>query len=140
MSGKHDLRRVGLLCALGLVLTGGWGEVRAQLREYAKVEPNVDPDASKMEFDVNIEQSDNIPPNIVLSSDARRGFTAYAGSGGVLAFSMDDGKILARIQTGGKPQFATPLPDGKTILVTSTWDNRIFRIDMDAIALTATYT
>ncbi len=91
-------------------------------------------------FDVNVDQADNVSPNIVFSADSTVGFVAYAGSGTVLAFSPQTGKVLQRIDTGGHPVSATPLADGKTLAVVSALENRIFLIDMAALRLQSTYT
>jgi len=91
-------------------------------------------------FDYNNNQSDQVSPNIIFSSDSKIGYVAYTGSGVVVAFSAQTGQILARIKTGGNPTFATPLLDGKTLAVVSAFDNRLFLIDMVAFKLQDTYT
>src|SRR5258706_5603043 len=115
---------VGSLLCLAAVAGGaeGW----AQKRVFARVEPNPSDAADKLTFDVNVDGTDNIAPNIVLSADGKRGFVSYTGSGTVLAFSMETGEILARIKTGGKPAFATLLPDNRSLLIASVIDNKIF--------------
>ncbi len=94
-----------------------------------------------LSFDVNYQSlTDNISPNVVFSPDSKIGFVPYAGTGIVVAFSTDTGAVLGRIVTGGKPQFITPLPDGKTLAVVSVLDNKIFIIDGSSLSLKATYT
>ncbi len=95
---------------------------------------------SLLTFDVNRDPSDNVSPNIVFSADSKVGFAPYTGSGVVLAFSPETGEGLKRIQTGGRPAFATPLGDGKTLAVVSVWEDKIFLIDMEALELRTTYT
>ncbi len=112
----------------------------AQLRVYGKVDPNTGDPEVKLEFDVNLETTDNVAPNIVFSSDGTRGYVAYAGSGTVLGFSTATGEIVARIATGGKPSAATPLPDGRTIALVSVAENRVFLVDIEADTVVATYT
>jgi len=94
---------------------------------------------SLLTFDVNLNASDNIAPNIVMSSDSRTGFVAYTGSGVVVAFSTATGEVLKKIETGGHPASATATPDGKTLAVVSVLENRIFLIDMEALTLKSTY-
>jgi hypothetical protein len=92
-------------------------------------------------FDINYQStSDNVSPNIVFSADSKTGFVAYAGSGTVLAFSAETGAVIKRIVTGGKPEFITALQDGRSLAVVSVLDNRVFIIDMQDLALKATYT
>jgi sugar lactone lactonase YvrE len=112
-----------------------WG----QLRVYGKVDPNTGDPEQKMIFDVNLDSSDNVAPNIVFTSDGTRGYVAYAGSGTILGFSTANGQITARIVTGGKPSASTLLPDGHTIAVVSTQDSRIFLVDMDTDSVVGTY-
>jgi N-acetylneuraminic acid mutarotase len=91
-------------------------------------------------FDINERStSDNVSPSIAISPDSKVGFAPYTGSGVVVAFSMETGEVLAKIATGGKPAFMTPLPDGKTLAVVSVLDNKIFLIGMDTLSLRATY-
>src|SRR5439155_778949 len=91
-------------------------------------------------FDVNILTTDNISPDIVFSPDSTRGFVSYTGSGTVVCFSAVTGEIVKRIETGGKPVFATLLPDGQTLAVVSALDNRIFLIGTDTLELRSTFT
>jgi deoxycytidylate deaminase len=91
-------------------------------------------------FDVNSDNSDNVSPNIVFSSDSKRGFVSYTGSGTVLIFSAVTGQVLNTIATGGYPTFITPLSDGHTLAVVSALDNKIFLIDANTAQLTATLT
>ena len=92
-------------------------------------------------FDMNYQStSDNVSPNIVFSADSKTGFVSYAGSGTVLAFSAETGAVIKRIVTGGKPEFITPLQDGRSLAVVSVLDNRIFIIDMQDLVLKNTYT
>ncbi len=91
-------------------------------------------------FDVNLLTTDNISPDIVFSPDSTRGFVSYTGSGTVVCFSAVTGEILKRIETGGKPVFATLLPDGQTLAVVSALDNRIFLIGTDTLELRSTFT
>ncbi len=92
-------------------------------------------------FDTNYQStSDNVSPNIVFSADSKTGFVAYAGSGTVLAFSAENGAVIKRIVTGGKPEFITPLQDGRSLAVVSVLDNKVFIIDMQDLALKTTYT
>jgi deoxycytidylate deaminase len=92
-------------------------------------------------FDVNFQATtDNVYPNIVFSPDSKTGYVPYAGSGVVLAFSATTGAEIKRIQTGGKPAWITPAPDGKTLVVVSALDNKIFVIDAANLSVRATYT
>jgi N-acetylneuraminic acid mutarotase len=92
-------------------------------------------------FDVNFRaSSDNVYPSIVFSSNSKIGFVPYTGSGVVLAFSAETGAELKRIQTGGEPIWMTLLPDGKSLMVISALDNKVFIIDVASLALRATYT
>jgi DNA-binding beta-propeller fold protein YncE len=108
------------------MLAGFAGEARGQKRVFARVEPQ------SLSFDVNINGSDNIAPNIIFSADGKRGFVAYTGSGVILMFSSQDGEILNRIQTGGKPYYITPLADQRSLAAVSVQDNRVFVIDPDS--------
>ncbi len=90
-------------------------------------------------FDTNSEPSDNVAPNIVFSADSEIGFVSYTGSGTVVAFSPRTGAVLGKIGTGGYPTYITPLPDGKRLAVVSAFDNRIFIVGVDTLALQATY-
>lgn len=93
-----------------------------------------------MLFDVNFQSSgDDIAPNIFFSADSKKGFVPYAGSGAVLVFSPENGELLGRIQTGGKPNRITPLPGGD-IAVVSALDNKIFIIDTNSLSVRSTYT
>jgi hypothetical protein len=96
--------------------------------------------AKLLSFDVNLDISDDISPNIVFSADSKRGFVAYTGSGIVLVFSTVTGEVLSSIATGGEPTFITPLADGRTLAVVSAFDNRIFLIDMNSAQLISTLT
>lgn len=140
MSGQHFIRRIALLTALSLSVFGCATQVSAQQRVFAKMEPNRDNPPNPLVFDINIDASDNVAPNIVITRDNLHAFVAYAGSGAVISFSLETGDVLTRIDTGGKPQFATMLPDQRRLLVMSVLDNRIFLIDMDTSTLLATYT
>ena len=95
--------------------------------------------AGLLTFDVNLSAGDNIAPNLVMSNDSRTGFVAYTGSGVVIAFSTATGEVLKKIETGGHPASATATPDGKTLVVVSVLDSRIFLIDMQALTLKSTY-
>ncbi len=91
-------------------------------------------------FDVNERSTaDNISPNIVFSADSRVGFVPYTGSGVVVAFSPKTGTVLAKIATGGRPAFITPLMDGRSLGVVSVLDDRIFIVGADTLSLRATY-
>jgi hypothetical protein len=94
--------------------------------------------AQLLSFDYNSDTTDNIPPNIVFSSDSSKGFVSYPGSGAVLVFSPATGAVLKTIQTGGMPFDITPLPDNRTLAVVSVFDNKIFLIDMNSLQVTAT--
>ncbi len=97
--------------------------------------------AGLLSFDTNYQStSDNVSPNIVFSADSKTGFVAFAGSGTVLVFSAETGAVIKRIVTGGKPEFITPLQDGRSLAVVSVLDNRIFVIDMQDLVVKATYT
>ncbi len=91
-------------------------------------------------FDINLDRTDNVSPNILFTSDSKTGFVAYTGSGIVVAFSPQTGQILKRIVTGGFPSFATPLRDGRTLAFVSAFNNQIFLIDTVNLSLQATYT
>jgi WD40 repeat protein len=132
-------RVIARSCSVLIVLFLASVSARAQKHVFAKVEPNAGDPAVKLTFDVNVDATDNIAPNIVLSRDGKTGFVAYAGSGTVLVFSMETGDILGRTKTGGKPAFAARLPDDKTLAVVSAVDNKIFTIDMQSYALLSTY-
>jgi len=96
--------------------------------------------AALLSFDVNFQSpNDNISPSIVFSPDSKIGFVPYTGSGVVVAFSPDTGRVLKRIETGGFPTFMTPLPDGRSLAIVSVLDNRIFMLDMQDLELKATY-
>jgi len=90
-------------------------------------------------FDTNLSASDNIPPNIVFSADSRIGWVPYTGSGTVVAFSAQTGKVLKRIHTGGYPVSSTLLLDGKSLALVSALSNKIFIIDTTAFSLKAEY-
>jgi len=90
-------------------------------------------------FDTNQSASDNNPPNIVFSADSSIGWVPYTGSGTVLAFSAQTGKVLKRIDTGGYPNEATLLPDGKSLAVVSALSNKIFIIDITTFTLKTEY-
>jgi hypothetical protein len=97
---------------------------------------NTDP----LVFDVNDRYADdNVSPNIYFPPNSKIGFVSYSGSGVVLAFSAETGAETARIMTGGKPAFITPLLDGKTLAVVSVLDNKVFMIDMNSMSLRNTY-
>jgi deoxycytidylate deaminase len=91
-------------------------------------------------FDINLDNTDNISPNIIITSDSKRGVVPYTGSGTVLIFSLATGQVLSTITTGGYPAFMTPLSDGHTFAVVAALDNRIFLIDTNTSQLTATLT
>jgi deoxycytidylate deaminase len=93
-----------------------------------------------LQFDVNADSTDNVAPNIVFSSDSARGFASFAGSGAVIAFSVQTGAVLNVIQTGGQPDIITPLSDGHTIAAVSALDNKIFLIDTNSMQLVSTLT
>jgi DNA-binding beta-propeller fold protein YncE len=138
----QSLRRLGSL--VGCCLIAGFliQEAAAQTRIYAKVEPNIGDNPDKLNFDVNVQPDDNIAPNILFAADSKRGFVAYPGSGTVAFFSVDDGAILNRIKTGGKPFYGTRLPDGRTVLYTSVMDEDggvIYVMDTQTPELLATY-
>src|SRR5262245_53036068 len=120
------------LSVLGGVLLAGWArEAQAQKRVFARVEPEA------LSFDVNVDGTDNVTPNIIFSSDGKRGFVAYTGSGVILVFSSETGEILDRIQTGGKPYYLTPLADKRSLAVVSVQDNRVFVVDPATSAVAA---
>jgi hypothetical protein len=96
--------------------------------------------AKLLVFDVNIASTDNVSPNIIMSSDSKTGWVAYTGSGTVVAFSPQTGEILKRIETGGYPSFGTVLGAGSTIAWVSAMENKIFLIDTASRTLAKTYT
>ena len=138
---RRNVRAVagGLPLVLCLLLTTfadhAWGE----LRVYGKVDPNAGNPDPKLIFDVNLETTDNVAPDIVFTRDGTRGYVAYTGSGTILGFTAATGQITARIATGGKPSAATPMPDGRTIAFVSGQDNRIFLVDIESETVVATY-
>jgi WD40 repeat protein len=91
-------------------------------------------------FDVNLDQTDNISPNILFSKDSEFGYVPYTGSGVVLVFSAKTGEVLSQIRTGGKPVFMTAVRGGSMLAVVSVLENRIFLIDTLANQLAATFT
>ena len=93
MYGKHCIHKTFLILALGLVLQGTSGTAWAQLKVYARVEPNQDDTVDPLVVDVNQSPNDNVTPNIVIASDQKRGFVAYTGSGVVLEFSLETGEV-----------------------------------------------
>ncbi len=95
--------------------------------------------ALPLEFDLNLDQTDNVSPNILFSADSRRGFVPYTGSGAVLVFSAETGATLQRIVTGGKPALMTLLKDGRTLAIVSALENRIFVVDMETYRVKATW-
>ncbi len=103
------VRRTAYVLLAGVLLAGFASEARGQKRVFARVEPEA------LSFDVNIDGSDNIAPNIIISADGKRAFVAYTGSGVILVFSSENGEILNRIQTGGKPYYITPLADQRSL-------------------------
>jgi len=90
-------------------------------------------------FDTNQSADDNFPPNIVFSADSSIGWVAYTGSGTVVAFATQTGKILKRIHTGGYPTLGTLMPDGKSLALVSALSNKIFIIDTTSFSLKAEY-
>src|SRR5262245_11365288 len=125
------IRQTAYVLLAGAMLAGFATEARGQKRVFARVEPEA------LEFDVNINGSDNIAPNIIFSPDGKRGFVAYTGSGVILMFSSENGEILNRIQTGGKPYYITPLADQRLLAAVSVQDNRVFVIDPDSSSVAA---
>jgi len=95
--------------------------------------------AELLVFDINQSSTDNIPPNIVFTPDSSIGWVSYTGSGTVVAFSAQTGKVLKRIYTGGYPNSATLLPDGKSLAIVSALSNKIFIIDITAFNVKAEY-
>ncbi len=140
MAGRFGNRWTAGVIALGLFLALPAQPVRADQRLYARVEPNVEGAPETLLFDVNVNPTDNISPNIVFTGDSKHGFVSYTGSGVIVVFSVQTGEILHRIRTGGKPFYATPTPDMKTLIVVSVLDNRIFIVDTASFSLKATYT
>ncbi len=142
MFGNFRFRKLVIILAFSLAMAGLSGQAWAQIRLYGKVQPNPDGATNPLVFDVNADSTDNISPNIVLTSDSARGFVAYTGSGVVLEFSVATGEVLNRITTGGRPFYATPLPDNNRLAIVSVLDNRIFIVDMNSnpSGLVATYT
>ncbi|MBP1594791.1 MAG: 6-phosphogluconolactonase [Acidobacteria bacterium] len=132
MSGYRRFWKIEFALVVCLALISYSSHAWTQIRWVGKVEPNPEGTTDPLVFDVNIQTGDNISPNIVLSQDGTRGFVAYAGSGEVMEFSLATGEVLNRIDTGGKPAFATCLPDKRTLLIVSVLDNRIFAVDMDS--------
>jgi hypothetical protein len=120
------VRRTAYVLLAGVLLAGFAGEALGQKRVFARVEPEA------LSFDVNIDGSDNIAPNIIFSADGKRAFVAYTGSGVILMFSSENGEILNRIQTGGKPYYITRLADQRSLAAVSVQDNRVFVIDPDS--------
>ena len=120
------VRRTAYVLLAGVLLAGFASEARGQKRVFARVEPE------SLSFDVNINGSDNIAPNIIISPDGKRAFVAYTGSGVIIMFSTENGEILNRIQTGGKPYYITPLADQRSLAAVSVQDNRVFVIDPDS--------
>ena len=97
--------------------------------------------APKLVFDINYQvYGDNIAGNIYFAPDSETGFTAYTGSGTVVAFSPRTGEILSRIETGGFPIHITPIMNDRYLAVVSALDNRIFIINIDTRELQTTYT
>ncbi|PYV13568.1 MAG: hypothetical protein DMG07_14105, partial [Acidobacteria bacterium] len=141
MFAHPTLRRAAARCSLILLtLTIPANAAWAQKHVFSRVEPNAADVTDKLTFDVNVEGSDNISPNIVLSKDSKRAFVSYTGSGTVLAFSMETGDILARIKTGGKPFFGVRLPGDSKLAVVSAIDNKILIVGIDDYTLLSTYT
>src|SRR6266498_1298035 len=138
MIASSKAGRGSALCAALWIVIGLCGEVRAQKRVFATIDPNVDTE-QKLIIDVNSDITDNIAPNIYITEDGLRGFVSYTGSGVVLVFSPVSGEIIERISTGGKPAFSTPLPGRHALALVSVLDNKVFIIDTDTNKLGATY-
>jgi len=95
--------------------------------------------APKLVFDINYQVfGDNIAGNIYFTPDSATGFTAYTGSGEVVAFSPRTGEIFNRIVTGGRPIHITPISDER-LAVVSALDNKIFIINTDTREHETTY-
>jgi Kelch motif/Galactose oxidase, central domain len=93
-----------------------------------------------LQFDTNLDQTDNISPNILFSADSKLGYVSYTGGGTFVIFSAETGEILSRIFTGGRPVFATFLLDERRAVVVSALDNRVFLIDLVSQTLASTFT
>ncbi|PYV13566.1 MAG: hypothetical protein DMG07_14095 [Acidobacteria bacterium] len=91
-------------------------------------------------FDVNIDTTDNISPNIVFSRDSQTAYVPYTGSGMIVVFSPKTGEVTKQILTGGKPFSITPVRDGTMLLVVSALENRVFLIDTASNGVAATFT
>jgi DNA-binding beta-propeller fold protein YncE len=139
MFGKQSVGGMGCLLAAFLMVALP-ADLWSQKRIYATVDPQNETAEQKLIFDTNQSPDDNVSPTVVLTPDGTRGFVGYAGSGVVVEFSMQDGAILNRIATGGRPSLATRTPDSRALLVTSALDNRVFLVDMVQSSLLATFT
>jgi hypothetical protein len=102
----------------------------------------VDPKAQGMDltFDINTVTTDNVAPNIVFNASGTRGMVAFAGSGTIIAFNPQDGKITASVKTGGRPSQIVLTPDGTLLLAVDVLSNRILVVDPSNFTLKATYT
>src|SRR5512140_1313686 len=118
----QNLRRFEICAIVCLVFGFMAAEAAAQNRVYARVDPNAGDVTDKLTFDTNLSSSDNISPNILFTADSARGLVAYTGSGTVLVFSVQNGEILNRIKTGGRPYWGLLLPDNHTVAYTSVID------------------
>ncbi len=139
MLHTQSLRRFGNCALYCLVLGVLTAEVSAQTRVRARVEPNPEGVTDKLVFDTNLDSTDNIAPNILFTADSSRGFVAYPGSGVVAVFSVANGAVLNRIDTGGKPYWGLLLPDGHTVAYTSTLGNELFLVDENSALQTGVW-
>ena len=107
MFWKRISKRLGLLVPLLLVLAALPLEAWAQKRIYARVEPNKDDTTPRLVFDVNIDPTDNVAPNIVFSTISAVGECGLvaAGSPHPTSFSVYAGtpKGSGRESPGRKP-------------------------------------
>jgi hypothetical protein len=134
-------RNAGFVLALALGLVGISATAYAQLEVYAKVIANPEGATSALTFDINSVTTDNVSPNIILSQDEKRAFVAYTQSGMIVEFSLIDGAILNRIDTGYYPCFGTKLTNNRIAYVSVFEDKRnwvqgkrIFIVDMGSEA------
>lgn len=89
--------------------------------------PNPNPDAEP-------QPHRDHPYRMALTADGAKLYVALAGSEGapgddVSVFSVTDGVVVGRIRVGRRPNFVRAHPDGRHMLVTSTYSNYISVID-----------
>jgi YVTN family beta-propeller protein len=80
------------------------------------------------------------PVELKLSRDGKTLYVVCEGNDSLLAVTLPEGKVTARVKVGHKPRGVALSPDGKTLYVSNTWSDTVSEIDAASLQIRRTLT